>query len=220
MQSKDMEEALGGADEPSTPCHRLSSAQNLENYQPVLLRRKQVLAELLTQIVPRDRPCILEIGSGHGHFLTAYAAAHPDAYCLGIDILANRLTRSGKKRLRGGLVNVDFIKAEAGELLDAWPQDCLINSVFILFPDPWPKRRHHKNRLMQLDFLARLAKRVQIGGRLYFRTDCLDYINWTARHIQLAPNWTLKEAAAWPFEFETVFQSKSKSYGSLIAERS
>lgn len=163
-------------------------------------------------------PIVLEIGSGHGHFLTAYAQAHPQSHCLGVDLMASRLLRSDKKKVRLGLKNLSFMKAEAAELLDSWPETALIDTVYILFPDPWPKRRHHKNRLIQPDFLTLLASRIAPHGRLYFRTDDAGYFNWALSYIKSHPFWKHLEFAPWGFEMKTVFESKALAHQSLIAE--
>lgn len=105
----------------------------------------------------------LEIGCGHGHFLNAYAQAHPDEHCLGLDLLADRIARAQKKARRAGLTNLAFFHAEARLLLEALPAPVRLGRIFILFPDPWPKRRHHKNRIMQPEFLQTLATRAGQG---------------------------------------------------------
>ncbi len=178
-----------------------------------------VAANRQAQQSNKHGPIVLEIGSGHGHFLTAYAQAHPQSHCLGVDLMASRLVRSEKKKVRLGLENLSFMKAEAAELLDSWPETVLIDTVYILFPDPWPKRRHHKNRLIQPDFLTLLASRMAHGGRLYFRTDDTGYFNWALSYVKNHPSWGYLAAASWGFEMKTVFESKATAHQSLIAER-
>jgi tRNA (guanine-N7-)-methyltransferase len=159
----------------------------------------------------------LEIGCGHGHFLARYAQAHPERYCLGVDLLKDRLERAAKKRDRAGLENLHFFKAEAAEFLETLPFGVSIESVFLLFPDPWPKKRHHKNRLVRPDFLSALARRMVAGGRLYFRTDHAEYFESGRAIIVEHPDWQLEPDAAWPFEEATVFQLKADSFNSLVA---
>jgi tRNA (guanine-N7-)-methyltransferase len=161
----------------------------------------------------------LEIGCGHGHYLTAYAAAYPAMFCVGIDLLKDRIARAGRKRDRAKLANVVFLEADAREFIEVLPIHVRLKEIFILFPDPWPKRRHHKNRILQLDFLSVLAKRAGEGTRLCFRTDYAPYYADTQKIIAGHSDWTLDESALWPFELETVFQSRATSYHSLIAFR-
>lgn len=166
----------------------------------------------------RDR-ATLEIGSGHGHYLTAYAAAHPLRFCVGIDIMSERLVRSERKRSRARLTNLAFVHASAEDVLRALPDSVLLDDILVLFPDPWPKRRHHKNRLIQPEFLDRLAEKSLPGARLCFRTDFAEYFTAARSIIKAHVKWNIDPAASWPFEMPTVFQSRAPTYQSLIAIR-
>lgn len=176
-------------------------------------------AELATALAGHPR-VTLEIGCGHGHFLTAYARAHPGEFCLGVDILLDRLARAGKKTRLAGLNNVAWVRAEAGLLLEALPAGVrFASAIFILFPDPWPKRRHWKNRLLQAGFLTALGARAEPGTRLCFRTDHAPYFAEALAVLADHPDWRLDSATPWPFEQPTVFQAKAAGYQSLVAVR-
>jgi tRNA (guanine-N7-)-methyltransferase len=131
-------------------------------------------AELAELFRGRERECeqggvVLEIGCGHGHFLTAYAAAHPEKFCVGFDIEIDRIERAGRKRRRAELEkNLAFVRAEATEFFAALPAHARFSEVFVLFPDPWPKRRHHKNRMIRPESLSALAARA---AKLRFFTE-------------------------------------------------
>jgi tRNA (guanine-N7-)-methyltransferase len=161
---------------------------------------------------------VLEIGCGHGHFLTAYATAHPDEMCIGIDIESERIERAARKQRRAGLENLHFVRAEARLFLEVLPVGVGASSAYILFPDPWPKRRHHKHRLLTPSFLERLAARSCDGARLYFRTDYAPYFADARRAAGAAPSWEVA-AGAWPFEAPTVFQERAREYHSFVAVR-
>ncbi len=161
----------------------------------------------------------LEIGCGHGHWLTDYASERVDTVCVGIDIIGDRIDRANRKAARAKRENLHFIKAEAFEFLDQLPQGVAIESVFILFPDPWPKKRHWKNRIVNPSFLELLASRCLDVARLHFRTDHSGYFDWAAERVESAPDWRRVSDAPWPFERETVFQSKAASYQSMILEK-
>jgi tRNA (guanine-N7-)-methyltransferase len=187
-----------------------------------LARRDTRLADLktfLAETLPGKPPLTLEIGCGHGHYLTGYATAHPEAFCIGIDLLNDRILRAGRKRDRARLTNLIFLQAEAREFLDALPPDATLADVLILFPDPWPKRRHHKNRILQPDFLAALANKCAPSARLCFRTDYAPYHTHAHRAVAAHSDWKHDPSAVWPFELETVFQSRADAYQSLIARR-
>jgi tRNA (guanine-N7-)-methyltransferase len=176
---------------------------------------KRTLAELLAA----HTRLTLELGAGHGHFLTDYAAAHPAEFCLGIDLQRDRVSRAERKCKRAGLTNLAFLQAEALESIAQLPAHAKAQKIFILFPDPWPKRRHHKNRLIQSAFLSELAKRTSSNAQLYFRTDDTSY--FTAAHavVQKHRDWLIV-SKPWPYERETVFQSRAPAYQSLVAVRS
>jgi len=180
-------------------------------------RLAQLRAELPTALPPSPAALTLEIGCGHGHFLTRYAEAHPERFCLGVDILNDRLERATRKRDRASLGNLYFQKAEAAELLECLPAGITFAEVFLLFPDPWPKKRHHKNRLVRPDFLTSLAEWMAPGGRFYFRTDHAEYFAAGREVLAQHPRWRIAPAAPWPFEEATVFQLKAPAYQSLVA---
>lgn len=186
--------------------------------QRILLRCNDLRNELAS-ILPGPTPLVLEIGCGHGHFLTAYAEAHPRELCVGVDISLDRIGRARKKRDRAGLANLHFIRGEAREFLSALPAGTRIGSIFILFPDPWPKRRHHKNRLLEPGFLNALAERTAPGAPLYFRTDYEPYFADARAAVAAHPRWKLHPPGPWPFESPTVFQEKAAGHHSLAAER-
>ncbi|MEI7651790.1 MAG: SAM-dependent methyltransferase [Verrucomicrobiota bacterium] len=160
-----------------------------------------------------------ELGCGHGHWLAAYAAAHSDEFCVGIDLITHRVERSVRKQTLGKLDNVIFLKAEAMEFLEALPGEIFLEKIFILYPDPWPKKKHHKNRFIQASSLDLLAKRAGPGASLHFRTDDADYFEWTRTHVETHGGWKLKAGNPWPFEQTTFFEERMKAKRDLEAER-
>lgn len=184
-----------------------------------MAQRRGELEEQLGPIVALSSYFVWEVGSGHGHFLAAYAQAHPEKLCVGIDIASDRVGRALRKRDRAGLDNLHFIRAEARFFLAALPNVVRLREIFILFPDPWPKLRHHKHRILQPDFLAAAAAHAADDCRLYFRTDYRPYFEDARRVVDEHPDWTLAQAP-WPFEFVSVFQSRAPEFQSLIARRS
>lgn len=161
---------------------------------------------------------VLEIGCGHGHFINAYAQAHPYDWILGIDLMQGRLSKAEKKKIRLNLPHVYFLKAEVLELLESWPKSALIEKVYLLFSDPWPKRKHYKNRVVQKTFLTLLATCMSPNGQFYFRTDDASYFDWTVDLIHKHPLWNINPNALWEFEAPSVFERKTQHYFSCIAE--
>jgi len=185
--------------------------------------RRQRLEALKAQLrdSPLEHPKLtLEIGCGHGHFLTAYAEAHPQEHCLAIDIVEERLEKAQKKSDRAGLTNITWLRAAADVFLDALPRGTRFRGrILILFPDPWPKKKHWKHRLMQPPFLSELAKFTAPGTPLCFRTDHAPYFESAREVVFEHPDWTLQPAEPWPFEHESVFEAKAESFQSWIARR-
>jgi tRNA (guanine-N7-)-methyltransferase len=159
----------------------------------------------------------LEIGCGHGHWLNAYSDINRDITCVGIDLISKRIQKSNNKKDSFGRNNLFFYKAEANEFLHFKPLNIKIRNIFILFPDPWPKKRHHKRRLIQNEFLDLLKLHVCDKSLVYFRTDHLDYFKWTEEKFQNSQNWKII-GDKWPFEHETFFQNLLPNYKSLVAK--
>lgn len=159
----------------------------------------------LRECLPADVALTVEFGSGHGHFLTAYAQAHPEAWCVGLDVITRRVRLSQDKARKRQLHQVCFLKAEAMEFLEAIAGEWTIERSFMLFPDPWPKSRHHKHRMLQAAFLDLLASVSTEAGELFFRTDHEENFSWAVEQVEAHPKWARTEAV-WPFEVETYFQ--------------
>lgn len=182
-------------------------------------QRQASLRSALAALLPSDAAIVLEIGSAHGHFLVRYAGENPDKLCVGVDLRGERVERALRKAGRATLTNCHFIRAEARELIECLPAGVSLAEVWVLFPDPWPKKRHHKNRLLQPAFFDFLAPRTRTGARLYFRTDYDEYYREVAAFLPTLTTWRPDPSAVWPMEHETVFQARAPSYQSLVAER-
>jgi tRNA (guanine-N7-)-methyltransferase len=177
--------------------------------------RRETLCNANQTLLAGFTSYVLEIGCGHGHMLSAYAATHPGKLCIGIDIIADRIDRANRKKNRAHLSNLYFLHASAEDFLASMPSHISLSDIFVLFPDPWPKRRHHKNRLMQPEFLTQLGSKVTEASRLYFRTDDLAYFTATEAVFQTHPGWMIS-GDPWVFEFATVFQERASGHYSLV----
>ena len=191
----------------------------LEIAQAITASRLTELRARLAPLVQTRLPLTLEIGSGHGHYLTAYAEKHPAKFCIGIDLIGDRLDRSARKSTRAALSNIAWLHAEVTLFLEALPADTRLAEVFLLFSDPWPKRRHWKNRVVQPEFLTLLASRAEAGARFCFRTDHAEYFDYAQKIALAHADWSVAEEV-WPFELASVFQNRAESgYQSFIARR-
>ena len=127
------------------------------------------------EIFGREAPLVLEIGSGMGETTAAIAAAQPDTDFIAVEVhgpgvgsLLNRIESQG-------LVNLRVIRHDAVEVLEQMIPDDSLAGLHLFFPDPWPKKRHHKRRLMQAPFAALVARKLAPGGYLHVATDWPEY---------------------------------------------
>ena len=191
-----------------------------EIFEAIQASRRAELRSAFAAILPATgTPLVLEIGCGNGHFLTAYSAAHPEQLCIGIDLRLERTDKALRKRDRAGLQQLYFLRCEARNFLQELPVGATLTDIYMLFPDPWPKKRHHKNRLLQADFLTELGARAGQGSRLFFRTYYQPYFDEARETIAAHPVWRLMPDNAFPFEHVTIFQARAPVYHSLAACR-
>lgn len=193
----------------------------LDIYDSIREKRFAALqAEFLPQLpLASGTPLTLELGCGHGHYLNAYAAAHPGEFCVGLDLIADRIARATRKAARARLTNLAFVQAEAALFLQALaaPHPTLraapprLRRIFLLFSDPWPKRRHWKHRVLQTTLLDTLAELTEAGAALHFRTDHPDYFTYAREVVGAHPQWRLAgaEESPWPFEHVSVFEERA-----------
>jgi tRNA (guanine-N7-)-methyltransferase len=140
----------------------------------------------------------LEIGFGGGEHLAAQAARRPDVLALGAEPFLNGVASALRHIEAAFLTNVRLHAGDARDLLAVLPAASL-DRVFILFPDPWPKLRHHKRRLIQPELIAELARVMKPAGRLRFATDWANYADWTLERLTGTPalTWTAQRADDW-----------------------
>ena len=123
----------------------------------------------------RSQPLCVEIGFGNGDHLAAYAAAHPDRGFLGIEVHRPGVGRLLQQAEQLQLDNLKVACADAVEVVRNALPEASVDEFDIFFPDPWPKKRHHKRRLVQPQFVALLGRCLGSGGRLRLATDWPDY---------------------------------------------
>jgi tRNA (guanine-N(7)-)-methyltransferase len=121
------------------------------------------------------RPVIVEIGCGNGHFLINKAVENVGNDYFGIDRKSDRLIRCREKEVKHGIKNVKWMHGDAFDVLKDMFDDFSISGIYMLFPDPWPKRKHHKKRLFKNDFADIIFKKLAAKGFFIFVTDFADY---------------------------------------------
>jgi tRNA (guanine-N7-)-methyltransferase len=149
-------------------------------------------------LAPTASETWLEIGFGGGEHMVEQARRRPDLLVIGAEPFFNGFASAVRHVEETGVGNVRLLQGDARALLAALP-DASLTRVFILFPDPWPKTRHHKRRLLQDEVVAELARVTAAGGRLRFATDWADYADWALRRLLRSPawTWTAERAGDW-----------------------
>jgi tRNA (guanine-N7-)-methyltransferase len=144
----------------------------------------------------------LEIGFGGGEHLIARASAEPDSGFLGIEPFVNGMASAVTAIVDGGIGNVRLYDGEASALLDWLPPDSL-DSVDLLYPDPWPKKRHWKRRFVSSGNLDRLSRVLKPGGVVRFASDIPSYVEWTLLLLTHRNDfeWTAERASDWTTPF-------------------
>lgn len=122
-----------------------------------------------------DAPVLLEIGFGMGHTTAEIAAAHPQNNYLGVEVHTPGVGSLLKDIQQRGISNTRIIQHDAVGVLNHMIPDHSLAGIHIYFPDPWPKKRHHKRRLIQPSLVALLARKLKPGGYLHCATDWEDY---------------------------------------------
>lgn len=169
------------------------------------------------QIFPDPtRPCVLEIGCYMGKTVLDFAQANPQINILGLDITYKRVAKAGRKIKLDGLVNARIGICDGQGFLNAIPAHSL-QGVMVFFPDPWPKKKQRKNRLLNREFFESLKSKLAPGGFFWFKTDHAEYFE-SAMNCALQSAWKVSPHESCPAAiaqqayitvFERLFLEKS-----------
>jgi tRNA (guanine-N7-)-methyltransferase len=177
-------------------------------YRPVSWVERLALPAMFSS----NKPLEVELGSGDGSFLAQWAKANPDRNFLGVERLLGRLRKLDRKAQRNGLSNLRLIRIEAGYLLEFLLPPAAVHSLHLYFPDPWPKRKHRKNRLVNQRFPELVSRVLAQQGIVFLRTDDPDYfaqmqaVFATDRRFEITE--TPAELALVVTDFERGFQAR------------
>ncbi len=162
----------------------------------------------LAALFGRHAPVVVEVGSGSGDALRAGAEARPDWDFLAVEVwrpgIAQTLARMGASPLP----NVRFVEADAAQALATMLQPGVAHEVWTFFPDPWPKARHHKRRLVQPAFVDTVHRVLEPGGHWRLATDWADYAEHLRDLLDPDPRWALVSTERAPLRPRTRFELK------------
>ncbi len=149
----------------------------------------------LAQIFVKQQPVILEVGFGNGDSLLEMAINAPDKNFLGIEVYEAGIGRLINEARKQQLNNLKIINADALEVLKNNLGDNSIDTLQLFFPDPWHKKKHHKRRLVQTDFLDLLVQKITTGGVVHMATDWQHYAQQMMAVLESHPNFKNTQAA-------------------------
>jgi tRNA (guanine-N7-)-methyltransferase len=165
-------------------------------------------------VFPDGRPLWLEVGFGGGEHLVHQAGGHPEVGLIGCEPFVNGVGMALVKIAAAGLTNVRLHPGDARDLLDVLP-DAALARVFLLYPDPWPKARHHRRRFAGPENLAALRRVMAPGAELRLATDIPDYARHALDAVAASPGFTAASVAdaPWPGWPGTRYEAKALAAG-------
>jgi tRNA (guanine-N7-)-methyltransferase len=186
--------------------------------------QQRALTELLPkygiafpQAIASAKPLVLEIGSGMGETTAAIAQAHPEADFVAVEVHGPGIGSLLNRIEQQGLSNLRVVRHDATEVLERMVADASLAAIHLFFPDPWPKKRHHKRRLVQPGFASLMARKLKPHGIVHAATDWPDY----AEHMDqvLGAEALLEKATAGYAERPvTKFESRGRKLGHPIRD--
>ena len=165
--------------------------------------------------IASSRPLVLEIGSGMGETTIEIAKAHPEADFVAVEVHGPGVGSLLNAIERHGLGNLRVIRHDAVPVLEHMVADGSLAALHLFFPDPWPKKRHHKRRLVQPAFAALAARKLAPGGIIHAATDWPDYAEWMDEVFSSSLERTTTGFVSKPV---TKFEARGKRLGHPIRE--
>ncbi|MFT6156733.1 MAG: tRNA (guanine-N7-)-methyltransferase [Neolewinella sp.] len=138
----------------------------------------------LDTLFGRNRPVTLEIGFGNGDSLVEMARNNPDNNYLGVEVYTAGVGHCLIAAKQQVVDNLRIISHDAIEILNHQIDDGALGAVQLFFPDPWPKKKHHKRRIINAGFIALLQRKIKSGGLFHFATDWQPYADWALEHLE------------------------------------
>jgi tRNA (guanine-N7-)-methyltransferase len=165
--------------------------------QSLIYELPSILERLdLSRVFSVDRPLEVELGSGDGTFLVDLAKSYSERNFIGIERLLGRIRKMERKARRAGLTNLRGLRIESSYFLQHLIPPHSVMALHIYFPDPWPKRKHRRHRLINEEFPQLAHQALALGGTVYLRTDDRDYFEQMNRVFGASPFFQPTETPA------------------------
>ena len=171
------------------------------------------------EVFGRSAPVEVDLGAGDGIYAEARARREPEKDFVAVERLLGRATKIAKKAVRGELRNLKVLRLESAYFIKNLCSPGSLDAVTLRYPDPWPKRRHRENRILNLAFGEDLARAVRPGGLLKLTTDDKDYFQWACAEMDRCSNWNIQQDWSGVDEPTSEFEEQFKQEGRSVYRR-
>ncbi len=184
-----------------------------ESQKNLVVQLRSIVEPLkLAELFPKPQPLEVELGCGDASFLVEFARRNPERNFIGVERLLGRIQKLDRKGRRAGLANLRGVRIESSYFLQYLLPPRSAAALHVYFPDPWPKKKHRRHRLINENFPALARAALAPGGVVYLRTDDADYFQQMTDVFGAAKQFqkieTPAELAELPTDFERDFNSK------------
>ena len=168
-----------------------------------------------TDVFGRNAPVEIDLGAGDGVYAEARAKREPEINFVAVERLLGRATKIAKKAVRNDLVNLKVLRIESWYFIKNLCSPGSLAAITLRYPDPWPKRRHHGNRILNRVFAEDAARAVEKGGLFKLTTDDLEYFEWSGKEMAQCQTWVIEPT--WTgsneptSEFEELFAKEGRN---------
>ena len=176
--------------------------------------------QTMEEIFERSAPTEIDLGCGDGSFVIQLAEKYPERNFLAVERLLGRVKKVCKKAYRAELTNVKVLRLETLYTIEWLLPKCSFDRIHLICPDPWPKEKHHKNRLMQEPFFRAVHNLLSKKGEFLFRTDHNEYYEWSEERMaefsdfKVIP-WTENDFFYPKSDFQLQWEAEGKSLQNL-----
>ena len=160
-----------------------------ESPDPWLSSQRLYPPYVWSEVFGRSSPVEVDLGAGDGVYAEARAKRESDRNFIAVERLLGRATKIAKKAIRNQLTNLKILRLESAYFIKNLCAESSLDAITVRYPDPWPKRRHHANRLLQNEFFEDAARAVISGGCMKLTTDDREYFEWAQKEAEKCSAW-------------------------------